>query len=310
MDEDLYSVLGVARTASEEEIRKAYRKAARKHHPDVNPGDKKAEERFKKISGAYEVLSKPEKRALYDELGADAAKIGYDPEKADEYRAWKQRAQSAQGMGGGFEGFPGFGGNVDLEDLLGDLFRRQRATQRGRDVEAVLRVPFVDAARGGTTSIEVPKPDGERSRLSVNIPAGIEDGQTLRLSGQGLPGPGGNGDLYVHIEIEPHAFLKRDGNDLLIELPITVGEALAGAQIEAPTLDGHVKLRVPAKAQNGQKLRLRGKGIASGGETGDLIVSLRVVMPRGGDSETREKIAAELAKLYEEDVRASLRGER
>lgn len=171
--EDLYAVLGVSRDASDEDLRKAYRKLARKHHPDLNPGDAAAEARFKKISAAYEVLSKPEKRALYDELGADAEKIGYDPERAEEYRRWKRQAEAAAGFGGvpfDFGGATGPEGFVDLEDLLGDFFARggrARGPRRGRDVEASLRVGFVDAARGATTAIEVPRrtPSGELESL-------------------------------------------------------------------------------------------------------------------------------------------------
>ncbi|MCC6873270.1 MAG: J domain-containing protein [Sandaracinaceae bacterium] len=312
MDDDLYAVLGVPKSATEDDIRKAYRKLARKHHPDVNPGDAKAEARFKRISAAYEVLSKPEKRALYDELGPDAAKIGFDPEKAEEYRAWKRQAEQMRGGRAqpGYEGFGGFGGYgaepFDLEDLFGELFaQRERRRRGGGDVEASLRIPFELAVRGGSTTIELPRqgPSGrvETERLVVTIPAGIDEGQRLRLAGKGMGQGTGQGDLYVRIEVEPHPSWRREGLDLAIEVPISVPEALAGAQIDVPTLDGGVKLKVPAGAQNGQKLRLRGKGVR--GE-GDLIVTLRVVMPRGGSSADRERLARELLRLYDEDVRA------
>lgn len=316
-NEDLYAVLGVPRDASEEDLRKAYRKLARKHHPDLNPGDAAAEARFKKISAAYEVLSKPEKRALYDELGADAEKIGYDPERAEEYRRWRRQAEAAAGMGGapfGFGGAAGPEGFVDLEDLLGDFFARggrARGPRRGRDVEASLRVGFLEAARGATTTIEVPRRaasgEVEVSRLSLTIPAGVEEGQRLRLAGQGEPGPGGGppGDLYVRVQVAEHPLFRRAGRDLELTVPITVAEALRGASVEVPTLGGAVKLKVPPGAQGGQRLRLRGKGVQTA-EPGDLYVVLELVAPTGGDEATRERVARELERLYERDVRADL----
>ena len=314
MTDDLYDVLGVARDASHDDIRKAYRKLARKHHPDLNPDDPAAEERFKRVSAAYEVLSHAEKRKLYDELGPDAAKIGYDPEKAEEYRQWKRRMDAAQGAGyGGFPGgfdVGGFGGDVDLEDLIGDLFRRQRGgPRRGSDVEASLRVSFLDAARGTTAHVELPRGRGDVSRLAVTIPPGVESGQRLRLAGQGNPGGQGGaaGDLYVRVEVEPHPVFEREGHDLRLTLPITLPEALRGAKVEVPTLEGTVKLSVPAGAQNGQRLRLRGKGIAPRrGAPGDLYVELELVAPRGGDEATRARIAAELEALYDGDPREEL----
>ncbi|MGF1468154.1 MAG: DnaJ C-terminal domain-containing protein [Sandaracinaceae bacterium] len=314
-DEDLYEVLEVSRDASEEEIRKAYRKLARKHHPDVNPGDPSAEEKFKRISAAFEVLSKPEKRALYDEFGAEAEKLGYDPERAEEYRQWKRRAEASAGFGGrGFGGFGGFGGEaVNLEDLFGDLFGDQaarRGPRRGRDVEATLRVGFLDAARGTAATVDVPRPGGESRRLTVTIPAGIESGQRLRLSGQGFEGAqgAGAGDLFVRIEVAEHPVFRRDGTDLELSLPITVPEALRGATVEVPTLDGSVNVKVPPGARAGQRMRLRGKGIAPArGPAGDLFVTLEVVLPAGGDDATRARLADELETLYEgQDVRAEL----
>jgi DnaJ-class molecular chaperone len=320
--QDLYAVLGVSRDASEDDIKKAYRKLARKHHPDLNPGDAAAEARFKSISAAYEVLSKPEKRALYDELGPDAEKIGYDPERAAEYRAWKKQAEAAAGFGGGpfgFGGFEGSGDIGDLEDLFGELFARgrgggraARGPRRGRDVEASLRIGLLDAARGTTTVVEVPRrePDGrvETARLSLTIPPGVQEGQRLRLAGQGEPGRQGGpaGDLYVRIEIEPHPVFRREGRDLELTLPITVAEALRGASVDVPTPTGSVRLKIPAGAQSGQRMRLRGKGVPLPDGAGDLYVVLELVAPTGGDAATRERVAQELERLYDRDVRAEL----
>ena len=296
MSEDLYAVLGVSPDASEDDIKRAYRKMARKHHPDVNPGDPSAEERFKKLSGAYEVLIDAEKRALYDELGPDAEKIGYDPERAEEYRQWKRRAEASAGFGG----YGGGDGSVpDLEELLGELFgQRGRGPRRGRDVEASLEVSFEDAARGARPSVVV---DGRQ--LELTIPAGIESGQRLRLAGQGLPGRDGGpaGDLYVRISVGEHPRFTRDRKDLAVSVPISVPEALVGATIEVPTLGaGKVKLKVPPSAQNGQRLRLRGKGIEPKGEpAGDLYVTLEIAMPKGGAEAARARAAEAIAPLYE-----------
>ena len=320
MDDELYSVIGVSKDASEKELKKAYRKRAREFHPDLNPGDDEAEARFKKLSAAYEVLSDPKKRALYDEFGADAEKIGYDPERAEEYRQWQRRAQASAGFRGGAGGpFGGAGGAsyADLEDLLGDLFRRQGGRPRGPtpggDIEASLMVSFRDAVLGSTAAIELPAVDGSGStRVSLTIPKGVQDGQRLRLRGKGQPGREGGpaGDLYVRIQVSEHPVFRREDRDLHVEVPVTIPEAMVGARVEVPLLDGSVRVKVPPGTQNGARLRLRGKGVAPAkGDPGDLIVSLTLVMPDGGDEETREQLARQLAELYTQDVRAKLRRE-
>lgn len=319
MEDELYSVLGVAREATDEEIRKAYRKRAREHHPDLNPGDSEAEERFKKLSAAYEILSDSEKRAIYDEFGADAKKLGYDPERAEEYRQWRRRAEASAGFGGGAPGGSGpFGAGegasyADLEDLIGNLFgRRPRGPRRGHDVTAALRVSFRDAALGAKAQIELPRPGAEATRVSLTIPAGVEDGQRLRLRGKGAPGTEGGppGDLYVRVDVEPHSVFSRDGLDLHLGVPVTIPEALVGASVTVPTLESSVRVKVPAGSQNGTKLRLRGKGIAQAqGEPGDLIITLTLRLPDAGDDETRARLAEELRALYDCDVREALREE-
>ncbi len=373
---DLYEVLGVSRDASEDDIRRAYRKLARKHHPDVNPDDPEAETRFKEVSAAYEVLSDPEKRKLYDELGPDAEKIGYDPEKAAEYRRWKERFERARTGGGGVGGAPGgFGGfEFDLGDIFAHGFGTRgpaAAAERprpGADVEAELTVDFLDAARGterrialqkpvacatcggsarrsnsrcegcggtgrrrvgqGPLRMQVPCPQcggsgsepcgacggtgvqSGRVELTVKIPAGIEDGQKLRLKGQGAPGRAGGppGDLYVTVHVRPHPLFRREGDDIHLDLPVTVREAMFGGEVEVPTLSGAVRLKVPRGSQSGRTLRLRGKGIErKGGVRGDLYAHLQVRVPSpDADEEAARRAADVLEGLYDEDVRAGL----
>jgi curved DNA-binding protein len=336
---DLYSVLGVSRTASEAEIKKAYRKLARKHHPDVNPGDKKAEQRFKEVSAAYEVLSDAEKRKLYDELGEDAAKIGYDPEKARAYRQWQDQVKSTRrgGTGAGPEGFEGFGGfgggegqGINIEDLFGDLFARAgrssgtRTRRRsggvpfgpegygdlegadfgGSDIRAEMTVDLLDSLRGAEREIEV-----SGARLKVKIPKGVKEGQTIRLKGQGLARQdGARGDLLISVHVAAHPLLRREGDDLYLEAPVTVREAMFGGKIDVPTLDGSVKLTVPPKSQTGQKLRLKGKGATSKNGAGDLYVVLSVRAPDGAeDTEEARKAAETLDQFYKKDVRSGLK---
>ena len=322
-EKDLYKMLGVARDAKADEIKRAYRRLARQYHPDVNPGDKAAEEKFKEINFAFDILGDAEKRKLYDELGMDAAKIGWDPKKAEELRRWRRGA----GGGGGFrfEGFDdafggGSGATVDFGDLFGDLFgdvfargagaapfhRRRRGPTPGDDVGARIEVDLVDVIRGAEKEIEVQKPGG-RSRLKVRIPAGIADGGKVRLAGQGGPGYDGGppGDLYLEVRVREHPLVRREGDDLHLQLPLTVGEAVAGATIRLPTFDGPVDLRVPAGMQTGRKLRLRGKGVPHlrGGGRGDLYAEAKVIVPTKSGA---EEAARALDAFYEGDVRRGL----
>jgi DnaJ-class molecular chaperone len=315
-EQDLYQLLGVARDASTEEIKKAYRRLARKYHPDVNPGDKAAEEKFKEVNQAFEILSDEKKRQLYDELGWDAARIGWDPAKAAAFRQWRRGA----GAGGvGFEGIAGAEG-FDFSDLFGDLFsdlfggrrgggRRARADwpQPGDDVGARIEVDLADVVRGAEKEIVVERPTGP-SRLKVRIPAGIADRGKIRLAGQGGPGINGGppGDLYLEVHVRPHPLVRREGDDLVMPLPLTVSEASAGATISLPTFDGAVRLKIPPGTQSGRKLRLRGKGVPHlrGGGRGDLYVEARVVVPTGpGAAEAAQALDA----YYGGDVRADLR---
>ena len=317
---DPYSALGVSKTASAAEIKKAYRKLARKLHPDVNPGDKKSEERFKEMSGAFEILGDPKKRALFDEFGEISTRPGFDEAKAREY----QRQAQAGGFGGFAGGPGGFSGRTggpdpdDLASMFGDLFNRRQAgrTQRawteatpGDDVEAAIEVDLRDAVLGAEREIAFTRPTGESSRLKVKIPAGVESGSRVRLPGQGGPGERGGepGDLYLRIAVRAHGAVRVEGRDLLLDLPITPAEALAGAEVTAPTFEGAVKLKIPAGSQSGRKLRLRGRGLPAlkGGTTGaprgDLYVVLQIVLPP--DSPEAREAAAALQALYKSDVR-------
>ncbi len=305
-EKDLYGLLGVARGATEEEIRKAYRKLARKYHPDVNPNDRKAEERFKEVSLAYEVLSDKEKRARYDEFGMQGLAQGFDPEQARAYARWSQGAQRSP-----FHETFTSDADIDLDELLGGMFgrsRRARGPARGVDAEGEIEIDFLDAVRGGEVRVEV----GGRGTLRVKIPPGADEGTKIRLAGQGDAGARGGapGDLYLRLRVRPHPFYTREGSDLSLDLPVTVPELLLGASVEVPTPDGPVTMRVPARSQNGRKLRLRGKGAPKLGskERGDLYVRLVAELPEGDDPRL-EAIAKELEPLYRgRDPRARLRG--
>jgi molecular chaperone DnaJ len=349
---DLYEILGVSRTASKDEIKAKYKKLARKLHPDVNPGDKEAERRFKEINAAHAVLSDDERRKLYDEFGDIALQTGFDAKKAREYQeAVRSGGGFPQGgFPGGFEGFDwteavGGGSRVNFEDLFSGLFggglggrRRQRGPAPGEDIEAALDLDFVTAVKGGHTQVVLEKPvvcracDGTgsaekrrgrgrpcpvcegqgvvlgRETVDVNVPAGVREGQRLRLAGLGAPGEAGAppGDLYVRIHVREHPFFKRDGDDLSVEVPITIPEAISGATVSFPTPSGEVSLKVPAGTQSGKRFRLRGLGVKSRTGTGDLYARVVVQVPDRDGDQVRE-IAQRLVPFYTRDPRAELK---
>lgn len=373
--QDYYSVLGLKRDASEADIKKAYRKLARKYHPDVNPGNKEAEEKFKAISQAYEALSDKEKRKIYDEFGEEGLKAGFDPEQARQYRQWQKSGFRRQGEPyytdfGQFK-YSGF------EDVFGDLFGQAgfgggKATRpaKGRDIESSLEIDFLTAIRGGSTRVTLQKENacsacGGTGRVSlsggdpvcktcrgtgqtkvgqgpfnftqpcpdcggtgragqpcarcngrgtvlateaidVTIPAGVNDGSRIRVAGKGSPGPAGGppGDLYIVTKVRPHPIFKRDGDSLHVDIPVTIGEAMNGAEITVPTPDGPVQLRVPKGTKSGQRLRLKGKGVPNlkTKVPGDLYVTVRVQVPV-----TDEKEALELARKLDRFYRGNIR---
>jgi DnaJ-class molecular chaperone len=282
MSDDPYAALGVAKTASDEEIRKAYKKIAKTSHPDLNPGDTKAAERFKAAAAAYDLLKDPEQRRRFD-----AGEIDASGQERPDRRFYREYAEGPEATYHTSRGFEDFG---DYSDVFADLFgSRARAARgegfrmRGADAHYTLTVGFLEAARGATRRITMP--DG--SVLDVKIPQGLADGQTIRLRGKGGAGIGGGeaGDALVTVTVEPHDFFRRDGDDILVELPITFDEAVLGAKVEVPTVDGRVALTIPKGASSGRVLRLRGKGVRRGGKQGDQRVTLKVVAPPSVDPE-------------------------
>lgn len=302
MSEDLYAVLGVPKSADADAIKKAYRRLAKDLHPDRHPGDKAAEARFKSVNKAYDALSDEKKRKLYDEFGEDGLREGFDPEQARAQRAWQSRGHPRGGPSIE-EIFGADGGHVDLGDVFGDMFGRRRRPMRGRDLETEATIGFVDAVRG--TTLEMRSPHG--GAVHVRIPAGAEEGSRVRVSGHGMPSPGGGppGDLILVLHVTPHAHLRREGNDLHLDLPITIAEAYGGAKVKVPTIGGHVTLKVPERTQSGSVVRLRGKGVARRGHApGDLYVHFLVRVPT---SPRAAQLVLELAKLEDDDVRRDVK---
>lgn len=308
---DYYKTLGVTKEATPEEIKRAYRALARKHHPDVSKAPDAAK-RFKEVNEAHEVLSDPEKRTRYDQLGPD----------------WERYAKAGDGAPGrgGFQwvrtGRPGrdpFGGETDFSDFFRTLFgeaanghsgeRGHRRARAGADAEHELEVTFNDAYRGAERTLELRRDEGPTRSLDVKIPAGVRDGQRIRLAGQGAAGSGGGpaGDLYLRIRVRPHPFFARDADDLRAELPVALHEALLGAEVSVPTPKGRVALRIPPETQNGRTIRLAGQGMPRrGGGFGDLYVTVRIVLPQKLNDRERELVRELAASRAGDDPRAGL----
>lgn len=284
---DFYDVLGVPRGASQEDLRRAYKKLARRHHPDSNQQDPEAAKKFAEITEAWDVLGDEQKRQQYDQFGHAASGGGHPFQGGNPF----------QGFGGGS------GMQFDMEDLLGGMFggggggfggqrRGAGRARKGDDVRAEITVPFAVAAEGGEHTLTLQ--NGSKSeRIAVKVPAGIDQGQTIRLAGQGNPGPGGgaSGDLLVTVSIAPHPWFRREGFNLVLEAPVTPSEAALGTRIEVPTLsEGTGMLSIPPGTSSGSRLRLRGKGVRNPktGERGDQFVSLKIVVPKELSAAARE----------------------
>ncbi len=306
----------MARSATADEIKKAYRKLAKKLHPDLNPGKKEVEAQFKEVSGAYEILSDAEKRRRFDAGEIDAT--GQEKPQRQYYRQYAQSDDGERyagdfgGQGFGQGGFEGSG--VNPEDLFSELFGRRGRRgpgganggegfrMPGGDVTYTLEVPFLEAALGAKKRLTLP--DGRT--LDVNIPPGTHDRQMLRLKGQGQPGMGGGpqGDAYIEIHVAPHAHFRQKDNDVHLDLPITLQEAVLGGKIDVPTIDGTVSMSIPANANSGTTLRLKGKGIVDAKSTtrGDQYVHLTVMLPEDGDGQLKKAIK-DWAATHDYDVR-------
>jgi len=312
---DPYSVLGVSRTASDEEIRKAFRKLAKKHHPDLNPGDKTAEAKFKEITQANDILSDKDKRRRFDAgeidgTGAEVPPRGFYRDQAGGPGGFKYQ------RGGGHESF------VDMGDVFSDMFGQRGGRgsgfggarpgfdeggfdMGGMPVTYSLSVPFLVGARGGKQRVNLP--DGRT--LDIDVPEGTTDGTTLRLKGQGIPGTNGRpaGDAYVEIRVQPHAFFEPRDNNIHVEVPVTLGEAVLGGKVKVPTVGGAVMLNVPPGSNTGTSLRLKGRGLLDrkSGQRGDQYVKLKVMLPDKPDDKLKAFLESwEAGKA--EDPRAAM----
>ena len=315
VDKDFYKILGVAKDASDADIKKAYRKLARQYHPDTNSGDVVSEKKFKDISEAYSVLSDPEERQQYDAIRAMGGGARFAPHGA------------GSTANGGFEDlfgglFTGGGGRhsggfstaggipPEFADLFGGGFGGaggpagyQRAPQKGADRTATTSISFAGSIRG--TTIGLREPDGEV--IDVRIPPGIRDGQKVRVRGKGQYGPAGNGDLMVTVNVKPHDFYTRDGDNLRIHVPVTFPEAALGADIEVPTIDGdNVRVRVPAGTPSGRTLRVKGRGVKTSKGTGDLLVTIDVAVPKNLNKDAEAAVKAFAEATNGADVRQGL----
>jgi molecular chaperone DnaJ len=317
-DRDFYKSLGVASDASDSEIKRAYRKLAKDLHPDKNPGDTRAEARFKDISEAYSVLSDPAQRKEYDAVRAMAGgrarfTAGSGPTGGFSDDVFSGFFSRQSGRTAGNAGYSTAGSGLNIDDLLSGMFTgtgggtggfSQTPRRTGSDVEATTTLTFRQAVEGDTVSLR--RSDG--STVTTRVPAGVKDGQKIRLRGKGNAGPGGNGDLILTVTVEPHPLFGRSGDDLTVTVPVTFAEAALGAQIAVPTFDGStVTVKLPPGTPSGRVLRVKGKGVArKDGTTGDLLVNVSVAVPQKLDGAAREAVEAYAAATAGDDPRAGL----
>ncbi|KUP26733.1 DnaJ C-terminal domain-containing protein [Kocuria rhizophila] len=328
IDKDFYSVLGVSKDASPEDVKKAYRKLARKYHPDQNPGDAAAEKKFKDITEANSVLSDPEEREQYDAIRAmgsgarftaggpagGTGGAGFEDIFGDLFNGGGGgRRRYTTSSGGGFEDlFAQFGGaqGGDTRFSTGGGFGGQGGfggyqapPTKGEDIHTTTTIPLRSAYHGTTVKLR----RGNGQTTTVRVPKGVKDGQRLKIAGKGHTGPGGNGDLFVTVKVKEHPFFTREGQDVHVTVPVTVSEAGLGATVQVPTLDeGHVNLKVPAGTSSGHRMRVKGKGFTSGSTTGNMIVTVQVQLPADLDDAAQEALR-EFARATEGfDPRASL----
>lgn len=287
---DPYDILGVSKSASEAEIKKAFRNLAKKHHPDTHGNDPKAVKRFQEVNGAYEILGDKEKRAQFDRGEIDAAGQPKGFPGGQGFSGFRPRPGAGGRGPGGFE-WSGEGQGFSAEDIFADILGgfgggrgRRGQAKKGADIQLETTVTLHEAAKGGTRRVVLS--DGRQ--LEVRIPVGVKEGQQVRLRGQGAPGERGGpaGDALIAIAIAPHPYLQRDGRDLRMDLPITLREAVQGGKVTVPTLTGEVTLTIPPHSNSGQQLRLKGKGLPAGANeaAGDFYVKLVVTLPEGGDA--------------------------
>lgn len=327
MAEDYYKTLGVPKNASQADIQKAYRELARKYHPDMNPNDKTAKKKFQQLQTAFDVLNNPEKREMYDRYGSSFETMGAGgPQPGQQQWSWSPGAGAAGPGGFSVE-------DIDLSQFLGERFGQEvpgggfgdlfgqfrRAASKGRKPagktsqpsEQVheIQVPFNTAIAGGEVQVGIQRPSGKTDTLSVKIPAGIEEGKKIRLRGQGEPAKRGGppGDILLLIHVAPHPYFQRRGNHLLVRVPVTLGEAAAGAKVDVPTPKGTVALSIPPGTSSGTKLRVKGHGVApKNGAAGDLLAEVQVVLPKQL-SEADRKTIREIDQRYSQEPRKDLR---
>jgi molecular chaperone DnaJ len=319
-EKDFYATLGVPQDADASAIKKAYRKLARTLHPDANPGNEHAERRFKEVGEAYSVLSDPEQRQQYDAIRTmSRGGARFAPGGAGGNGGFEDLLGGLFGGGGGGRGervrfsTPGGAGSPDLEDLLGGMFAggqgyggygAARGPRRGEDLSAATTLGFREAVNGATVTLR--KPDGRT--ITTRVPAGVRDGQKIRLRGKGGAGDQGApaGDLIITVQVTPHPVFGRKGDDLTVTVPVTFDEAALGTQIDVPTLDGTVRVKVPAGTPSGRTLRVKGRGVSTGKVTGDLRVTLQVAVPQKLSDDARQAVEAYATATKGEDPRADL----